>query len=209
MNQLNQKGQTMLEIIFVLAIVIIGLVGILGLVSANIAGGRVSKTRVVAANLAREGIEATRYIRDSNWLDGDQWDKGLTDAVSYTAIAVFDEDGFSDPATAPWRLEFNPDLADTIMYLNAVQTGVYQQDISPPHPLAKPTVYYRLITLNEICGNRANDYIGEEVQANGARCLATGLYPNKIGIKVESRVGWAEQGGNQEIVVEDRLYNWR
>lgn len=201
-NRQNQKGQTMLEIVVAIAVVTIGLLGILGLVAANIAGGEVSQNQIVAANLAREGAEVARHLRDSNWLAHNEWDDGLVDDDYYTAIAVFDFAGNH------WRLEFNPGEVATQMYLNT-QTGVYKQDLVPPDSPFKATAFHRLIVLNEICGNQADNYKTEEAQANGARCVNNAGYPNKIGVKVEVKVSWLERGRHQELAIEDRLYNWK
>lgn len=39
--------------------------------------GRASQNNLVAYNLAREGIEYARNVRDSNWLKGQAWNTGL------------------------------------------------------------------------------------------------------------------------------------
>ena len=35
--------------------------------------------RLTAAYLAKEGIEIVRNIRDTNWIEGESWDRGLVD----------------------------------------------------------------------------------------------------------------------------------
>lgn len=58
----------MVEVI--ISIFIIGLAASVatGMIVMAISANRVSKNRMIATNLAREGIEAVRNIRDSNWL---------------------------------------------------------------------------------------------------------------------------------------------
>ena len=96
-------------------------------------GGQESESRVIAANLVREGIEVVRSIRDSNWLactswtnqQCDTWDysddgdlnNDLEDRLNkdYSAIAVFDTDNNL------WHLDFTPNMIKhdiaTKMYL--------------------------------------------------------------------------------------------
>lgn len=64
----QNKGESMIEIIVAISIIITSLVGIMVLFSDNIKTNQSTKNRIIAINLAREGLEAVRYIRDSNWL---------------------------------------------------------------------------------------------------------------------------------------------
>ncbi len=65
----NQKGQTLVEIMVAVGIITAVLIASLSLVIAVIQAGAVSRERVQAANLAQEGLEAVRNIRDSYWID--------------------------------------------------------------------------------------------------------------------------------------------
>ena len=58
----------MIEVLVALTILIVGVVASMRLIGAASITNQISKERVVATNLAREGIEAVRSIRDTNWL---------------------------------------------------------------------------------------------------------------------------------------------
>jgi hypothetical protein len=60
-------GFTLMGVIFAIGITVTALVGILGLLRYVIVAGRFSQDRFIAANLASEGIEIVRAIRDTNW----------------------------------------------------------------------------------------------------------------------------------------------
>lgn len=62
------RGQGLLEVIIGVGVIIAGTVGSVTLISSTIKASRQSNTRILAASLAREGIEVVRNIRDSNWL---------------------------------------------------------------------------------------------------------------------------------------------
>ena len=63
-----KKGFTIIESIVALTIIIAAVIGPFMLISRGILSSKSAKNRLVAANLAQEGIEMIRYFRDSNVL---------------------------------------------------------------------------------------------------------------------------------------------
>lgn len=61
-------GFTLIEIIVVVSIVTVAFVSIIGLVQRAIVLYYNNKNVLIANNLAQEGIELVRYVRDDNWL---------------------------------------------------------------------------------------------------------------------------------------------
>ncbi len=72
------KSFTLIEIVVAIFIVTMGTVGAFSLIQRTIAFTVISSSRLVAANLAQEGIEIVRNTRDTNWLSGNLWDQGLS-----------------------------------------------------------------------------------------------------------------------------------
>jgi len=64
----NTKGETIAETLIALSVVALGFTLAMTLMSNSLSNVNSSKNRVIAVNLAREGIEAVRNIRDTNWL---------------------------------------------------------------------------------------------------------------------------------------------
>jgi len=62
------RGETLIEVLLALMILITGAAGSLQLLGIASVNNQLAKERVIATNLAREGIEAIRNIRDTNWL---------------------------------------------------------------------------------------------------------------------------------------------
>ena len=106
----SQLGQGLLEMVFAIGILLIVVAAILALTTSNIVGQKESEFQIVANNLAREGIEVVRNIRDSNWLGGQAWDQGL---VGNIAIAEF------NPANNSWQLDFDYSPGDELLYFSA------------------------------------------------------------------------------------------
>ena len=65
----SNSGFTLLEVIISLGIIVVGLVGALTLVNFTLNSSGTSSSKLVAANLAQEGIEVVRSSRDTsnNW----------------------------------------------------------------------------------------------------------------------------------------------
>lgn len=65
---LASDGFTLLEAMASIFILLVGITGSLVLVSSGITNLNISKNRLIASNLAQEGLEVVHNIRDNNWL---------------------------------------------------------------------------------------------------------------------------------------------
>ena len=74
----KNKGQSLLELIVAIGIILACTIATLTLVITSIQAGRKGSDKIIATNLAREGIEIVRNIRDSNWLSGNSWNERLS-----------------------------------------------------------------------------------------------------------------------------------
>jgi len=79
----NRKAFSLIEVITVLFVVSLGLIGVLSLIVQNVKSQSVNKDNLIAYQLAQEGIELVRNVRDSNWKSGQAWDAHL-DAGTYS-----------------------------------------------------------------------------------------------------------------------------
>lgn len=186
----NQKGQGLLETIVATTIVVVGLTGIISLAGYNLIATNISSEQIVAVNLAREGIEVVRALRDSNWLDKTaNWYDGFDDSSSdHTAIPVF------DTATNSWTIDYGPDSLsneNTRIYIDA--NGVYSQSSGTA------TNFKRLLTINKICANNPDGF-------SSGNC---GGGNSTIGYRVLSEVQWKEKENVRTMAVEERMFNWK
>lgn len=135
------KGQGLIETIVALAIIIIGLIGALSLVVVSLSSAKQSEQKLIALNLAREGIEVIKNKRDSNWLIGEKWDKDFSLGLDYTAIIKFDSN------TREWSLDFSPnDISDPFCKLYLDQNNLYLHQSSGN----KETKFSRLISFQPL-----------------------------------------------------------
>lgn len=122
-------GFSIVEIMAVVFIVTIGMVGMLTLIYQSIKVQRLNRHTLIAYQLAQEGVELVRKIRDDNWLGVNNPFSDVLSAGSY-CLAYDDIVLRSTSQACP-------------LYIN--DFGFYSNN-----NLGKLTPYSRLITLTEI-----------------------------------------------------------
>src|SRR3989338_926864 len=75
------EGFTLLEVVIAMGLIMTSMVAIFGMAVYNLKAAESSRDQFLAGQLAQEGVEIVRSIRDSNWLanpdDNDAWLDGL------------------------------------------------------------------------------------------------------------------------------------
>ena len=211
----DKTGFTLIELIIASGVFILGIVGAFTLALANLNVSRENINRVFAANLAREGIELIRNVRDSNWLRIDS-NADCDPSVSGLQLCTWDEYLKNDlDSTDVFFIIAHDDTATTVvcptssdidtcmdvcsannscrLYLNS---GFYDYN-----PVGKTTEFFRVIQLQSIC------FVGGAQQApeNGAGC-SVGV---KRGVRATSRVSWRKDGVLKHLDAVEDMYNWR
>lgn len=193
----------MIEVLAAMFILIVGIVSVASLLLVSQKISRSKTNEVIATNLAREGVEVARGIRDSNWLAmeaGDpsvtSWDQGLYFVKSDGSV---DYDGIAklDPNTYEWSLNFSPYKYNQLLckiYFNKIN-NLYTHDSLN----SAPTIFTRFLKLYPICQ-------GGDIIISGT---CADWETEKIGIQVISRVSWKEEGVEQNKYIEERIYDWK
>lgn len=191
----NKKGQGLVEVIIALGVITTGIIGVLTLTYSSLSASETSIKQIVAVNLAREGVEVVRNIRDSNWLSNDtNWLDGLILGNDYDGIAKF------DPVVASWIIDLSVDdisEAGTKLYRDV--DGVFTHNNSGNY-----SGYSRFLDMSLICGQQI-DHTTILLRPTGTTC--PGGY-DIIGLKVISEVVWREKSGNKSFFIEENIYNW-
>ncbi len=222
----TSRGFTLLEGIIAITVISVGLTAALSLALSNLASSTGNEKRIVAANLAREGIELVRNQRDSNWLKMDL-NKATDSGTNYSW------DTFESPA-GPVGAFFVPKLEQNTLKYSWQTVGgsvntcdgqdcfsacpnackVYYDDTKKLYSNGQLTGgtlsdFRRILTMQSICYNDANSGPNpneEVVMGLGTPC--SGTFPTKVGVLVTSIVRY-DQGKKLDVVVKERLYNWR
>lgn len=198
----DRRGQSFIEAMVALTIIITSVSSALALVQSSLTSSSVGGTQIVASNLAREGVEIVRSIRDSNWLAGGSFKDGLTYGTDKTAIPVLDK------ASGSWSLTLAPlAMTDALAALYLDTDGGYVHAGSMV-PGTSATPYRRLLTVNYIC--RENSTGAETiVTVPNASCPPSTTH-TFVGLEVQSAVRWTVAGGSsRNLTVTERLYDWR
>ena len=117
-QKIENKGFTLMEVIISMGVITTALVVCIALITFSIGAVRTNKSKLIAINLAEEGLEIVRNIRDSNWLaykrTADTWRDGLDEGdwqVQYDDSELLssnddnlliDDDGFYQYATGSY-----------------------------------------------------------------------------------------------------------
>ncbi len=140
----KQSGFTVLELIVVMFIISLGLIGVLSLAVQNIKVSGLNKNELIASQLAQEGLELVRSIRDKNWLtSGNDWKLG---AGAGSGSDIY-QDGI-------YAIDYNNGIMDVVGIgdINAklkINGGFYE------HGAGGDTIFSRVITII----NNAADYM--------------------------------------------------
>jgi len=196
----DRRGQSFIEAMVAITVIITAISSSLALIQSSITATRIGGLQVVAANLAREGLEVVRGMRDTNWLKSQSFQVGLVDAGGVKiARPILDVENGS------WTLSFEPTgltSANAVIYVS--DEGVHRQaDSQPAGSVA--SLYSRILTLQHICRDDGTGI--ERLEGGSATCLGS---ETLAGLAVFSTVRWRGVGGQfQTLTAEERFYDWR
>src|SRR3989344_271773 len=193
-----QSGFTLLETVVALAVILAAVVGSVSLITRGLFTFSFSKNKVIASNLAQEGLEIVRLVRENNvacdtqngpatW----QWNRDpeggiLTrvragvDMESFTTIscgtAIISTPRLSVSCSGPLLYENDPLLDNYGMY--GYRSGIQ-------------TAFSRCIDITSPPDAHDSDI------------------PASAQMDVISTVTWNERGVERRVVLRERLYDWR
>lgn len=193
-----RSGFTLLETVVALAVILAAVVGPVSLITRGLFTFSFSKNKVIASNLAQEGLEAVRLIRENNVacdiVNGNpnwQWnrdpDGGMltrvragVDLQSFTTItcgsAVISTPRLSVSCSGPLLYESDPLLENFGTY--GYRSGT-------------ATLFSRCVDISS----------PPDVPDNSI--------PASAQMDVISTVRWNERGTERSVTLRERLYDWR
>jgi len=192
------QGQGLLEVVVAIGVLSTGVFSVLTLMTSGLNAAIENKERLKAGNLAREGIETVRSIRDSNWLKSNVFDVGLVGVgLDYDGIASF------DTVTGQWIVDFTVNgMDDTRAQFYALSDQMLIQwsaAMGAPPATAEPA--RRLLTLNPICYDTVTGIY---------TTISSGSCPDKkVGIEVRSEVRWSVGARAHNLSYIEQIYDWR
>lgn len=199
------KGESILEVVMALAIVSVVLIGAYSSLSTSISTNVSTGKRIIALNLAREGIEAVRNNRDTNWLSffgsrRDNWDCYNSSGGSCTdSFSTTEEYFITDFFNSPLLKKISPaaildientstGYADFLLKKNVLENNRYE------HTAGDDSVFYRQVAVQK---------------ESNTKCTSVGANNcTEERLKAVVRVQWKEENGFQEFKLETYLYDF-
>ncbi len=179
------EGQSLIETIVAIGMITVAIVAILSVGLSNLMLSGQSSERVMATNLAREGIEIVNAIRSSQRLDPDQtWPYGMADGN--WILAYNTENLSTNTAVFSGGSDINH---CTNCYLCQDITNDYYNSYYSSTSCVSEQVFRRLVTIS----------VGDDLGGNCSNCEK----------KIISTVYWQERGRPHSIQLETRLTDWR
>lgn len=199
----NSAGLTLVGVLVAVLVFSVMLIAVTQLMARSEKTIGISREEFIATNLAREALELTQYIRDSNWLS-----RGHTAPLT----------GRSNPPDHSWvgHPFQNQPLCDGLV-TNRVLTIEFDQDqgaivadeAGNPRLLLLDTANGHYFHTTNLSGGRPSvpSPFSRTITVNCAQQNATTPVQNEH-IIVTSRVWWTSRGQNREVTVSTKLYNW-
>ena len=205
--RISKSGFTLLETVVALAVILAAVVGPVSLITRGLVDFSFAKNKIIAVNLAQEGIELIRAVRENNILcdsiNGNpnwNWNRdpeggNLTSTKRQVSTQDVVTINCKPPGPGSPILITTPRLplstAETLRFDSS--TGLYGYT-------GQDTIFTREITIcvppNAGGGSNCSTAPDSDV-------------PNGSQMEVISRVTWNERGILREVNLRERLYEWR
>lgn len=215
-------GFTLIETLVALSVMLAAVVGPVALISRGIINTASAKNKLIALNLAQEGIELVRLVRENNV---------LCDSLNEAAIWEWDEDPDPpnpDPDPAPpnfgnsiqknqnFIVNVNPsdatsftsiDCSSLLTSIPPIFTPRLPSAGGTPPPLQfdSATGFYQYSSGPNSIFRRSVVLLNPAPPDPQINCTV-GL---KCYMDVESTVTWTERGIQKTVTLKERLFDWR
>lgn len=133
------RGFTLVETIVALALIITAAMGPMTLAARGIFNAKFSKSKLIALNLAQEGAEIIRHMRDNNVLAGFDW-RGSVGPCPANCTRL--PDGSYQPDVFTIASGSTPPLDAGVPLRFDTTSGLYSQSFG------SPTLFTRMITIS-------------------------------------------------------------
>jgi len=218
----KHNGQTLIETVVALFIMVMGITAALGLANYSLNASSGIKKQIIGMGLAREGVEAVKNMRDTNWLVG-QLDSNCYNFAETTSNANCYRDWLSPASNGYPILNGN-----FYVYFNAAATasnGYWVSSASASNPWGLNTatdINLGLYTPSASAASNSGFYRQINITQDATapfNNLTPGNPENWPRLLVKSRVWWSDKNcaatanwpgvGKCSIELQTYLTNWK
>lgn len=207
----SHAAETLAEVIIAITVITLGTGSAIILVNTSVNATGAGENRLIAYNLAREGVEAVRNIRDTNLLRfpgeaDDCWDTyNLTDP-QYCSIGN-NKLGSASPGqniTVSPVLTGTADLFSWNVTPTPASTQLYTVDVNGAYSASDPTTLGGTFYTHDSASPAVASPFSRVI--NIVKTTGSGPAPDEM--IVAATVTWEEKGQPQNIQFVDRLINY-
>ncbi|MEA3464156.1 MAG: prepilin-type N-terminal cleavage/methylation domain-containing protein [Patescibacteria group bacterium] len=154
----KQPGFSIIEVIAVIFIIAVGLTGILSLIVQNIQAQYINKNALIASQLAQEGLELIRNVRDENWLATPAiWAFSSIAEEDGSKLFAIDFDGMTSVDSSSLKID-----TDYYLHSGSADSGFSRIIQTENNHLASSTVVSCIVEWKEKKGGE-HKYVAETV----------------------------------------------
>ena len=213
----KQPGETLLEVVVATSIFVLVITGVFSTIVQSMSANVNVKNRVLALNIAREGLEAVKNIRDTSWLKMDPRVGWLClDPVSNTCSTYITDGKYTtDLDTAKLRFALTAQGVDSELDLETSSPDKYRlyqednagmqrythDDDSGNNPAS---IFYRQLTLTPL--NPYKNFTGDTAVSKPSFCGSGDDCDNRR-LYARSTVQWKEGARVHEVKLETHLFD--
>ena len=198
-NIFQPKGFTLLEVVIAVALISIGLISIYSLVNSLSSTASTLKGKLIASQLAQEGVEVVRNIRDENWMQrSDTWVEGLDDG---TYIPVF----YTDPSEKDSHNPSSGWSLDPIGSGEDFKKAVYIKYEDAER--TTPNFYFQSMFYSSDPDSFPENWKGAPYKIE--RWIELNSIVSEEKLEITSVATWQERGITHRFEIKDYLYDWQ
>lgn len=174
----QSRGFTLLETMVAITVLLVAVVGPISILGGSLRHIYFVRDQITAINLAQEGVEVVRQVRDTNFLNDSAWDSGFGTGDCTGGLKCL-----VDINPSPVIHKCNGSCAATNLLVYKDPTdGFYHQYLAVPVGPTR-TVFTRRVDTTQISGN--------EYKVEVTVTWTTGNIPGSITVS-ESVFRWAK-----------------
>ena len=182
----GQAGFTLVETLAAILLISVAIVAPMGLTVQSIQGAFYARDQITASNLAQEGIEAVRSVRDANV---------ISIALGNATTKLFD----GIPTTHPFRVDGTQIMPANIIPNDSCDGGCqalatngtlygYPSDTG----FTKPTIFTRTMTASVVWSDGSG--VAQEIQVTSTVTWKTAAYKKNTITLTENLYNWIALG---------------
>jgi|GEM_PF-5622544 len=199
-NTARKHAFALVEVLVAISLLSATIITISALTLSMMRANSLNHNHLIGTELAREGLEITRNIRDTNWANYRHWLTTIHDGTDGPYVFAVDNNGIGD---SEWNVFVPFNDESTLLYVSEGIGEGYTEYSHQETSNSIATPFNREITVTPVLHNSdgPSGAFDESLPHTNP-----GDYVFKV--LVESKVWWVDRGNDKEIKLYTELTDW-